>query len=254
MDIALIFSSFIAGILTFFAPCTLPLVPGYLALIAGARPADLVASQPLPAVRKKIFWNGVAFVIGFSVVFIALGTLFGIVGVALAAYRIWLARIGGLIVIFFGLSMMPLFYGRLFGFLSREWRINPTRYLKPGSAVSSLAFGAAFATGWTPCVGPILGSILLLVASSATVAKGALLLAIFSAGLAIPFLIVASSIGWFIEVIPKLGRALGLFEYASGALLVLLGVLLSTNRFAVIISFGYRALQFIHYDKILNYL
>src|SRR3989344_7045516 len=177
MDFSLIIPAFIAGILTFLAPCTLPLVPGYLGFISGVSANDLRDPTKAKVARRKIFLNGVLYVIGFSLIFIILGSLFGLGGAALIKYRLWLSRIGGIFVIFFGLFMTGVLKLPL---LNIEKHFGNIKALKPGNPASSLIFGAAFALGWTPCIGPILGSILTLAAASATVGQGAFLLAVFS--------------------------------------------------------------------------
>src|SRR3989344_3063397 len=187
MEPSLIIPAFIAVILTFLAPCTLPLVPGYLGFISGVSVQDLQDTLKAKSARRKIFLNGFLFVVGFSFILILLGSLFGLGGSALVQYRIWLSRIGGIFVILFGLFMIGVL--RL-PFLNVEKNIGRISALKPGNPISSLIFGATFAFGWTPCVGPILGSILTLAASSATIGQGAFLLSVFSLGLAVPFLII----------------------------------------------------------------
>ena len=192
----LIIPTFIAGLITFLAPCTLPLVPGYLGFISGVSLKDLRDPEKAKKARLKIFINGLLYVIGFSAVFIVLGSLFGLGGQALAKYRVLFAQIGGVFVIFFGLFMLGVLHKVPgLGFLSGEKQFKAARHLQPGNPVSSLIFGATFAFGWTPCVGPILGSVLLLASASATVGQGAFLLFVFSLGLAVPFLLIALGVG-----------------------------------------------------------
>ena len=150
-------SSFFAGLLTFLAPCTLPLVPGYLAFISGAGTDERERN------RGKIFWNGVAFIIGFSLVFIVLGTVAGLIGQAFAPYQVWLSRIAGVSIIIFGLFMIGVLKISL---LNKEQRLKVPSIFKRGNLFGSFLFGSAFSLGWTPCVGPILGSILLLASTS----------------------------------------------------------------------------------------
>ncbi|MBI2463393.1 sulfite exporter TauE/SafE family protein [Candidatus Peregrinibacteria bacterium] len=254
MDTNLIIPSFIAGILTFLAPCTLPLVPGYLAFISGVSLNEIRDPLQLKHARWKIFLNGVFFILGFSGVFILLGTLAGLGGLALAPYRARLAQIGGIIVIFFGLYMVGLFKLPLFKFLESEKRISVGRFLTPGHPLSSFIFGATFAFGWTPCVGPILGSILLLASASTTVGQGALLLSVFSLGLAVPFLLVAFGIGSASAHINKISKYLNVISIMGGIFLVVLGFVLLTNKLSAWIGFFYRFFDFVNYEKILNYL
>jgi len=251
MDFSLIIPAFIAGILTFLAPCTLPLVPGYLGFISGVSTNDLQDPTKAKLARRKIFLNGVLYVIGFSLVFIILGSLFGLGGAALFKYRIWLSRIGGVFVIFFGLFMMGILK---LPFLNVEKHVGSIKALKPGNPVSSLIFGAAFAFGWTPCVGPILGSILTLAASTATIGQGAFLLAVFSLGLAVPFLIIAATIGSASSYLSKLNKYLNIISFIGGVFLVFLGILLLTNKLGVWIAYFYQWFNFINYESLLDYL
>lgn len=251
MDFSLIIPAFIAGMLTFFAPCTLPLVPGYLGFISGVSTSDLRDPATAKLARRKIFLNGLLYVIGFSLIFIALGSLFGLGGAVFAQYRIWLSRIGGIFVIIFGLYVIGVL--RL-SFLNVEKHISGIKALKPGNPTSSLIFGATFAFGWTPCVGPILGSILTLAASSATVGQGAFLLAVFSLGLAVPFLIIAAGIGSASNYLVKLSKYLNVIAIIGGIFLVFLGLLLLTNRISIWITYFYRLFDFINYERLLDFL
>ncbi|MEK7519478.1 MAG: cytochrome c biogenesis protein CcdA [Patescibacteria group bacterium] len=251
MDFSLIIPAFIAGVLTFLAPCTLPLVPGYLGFISGVSVNDLRDLSKAKIARRKIFLNGVLYVIGFSLVFIILGSLFGLGGAVLFKYRFWLSRIGGIFIIFFGLFMM----GALkLPFLNVEKHVGNTKALKPGNPISSLIFGATFAFGWTPCVGPILGSILTLAASSATIGQGAFLLTVFSLGLATPFLIIAASISSASMYLLRTIKYLRVISVLGGAFLVFLGILLLTNKLGVWISYAYQWFDFINYESLLDYL
>jgi len=192
MDLSLIIPAFIAGILTFLAPCTLPLVPGYLSFISGSSMDDLRDPTKQKKAKIKIFFNGFFFILGFSAVFVILGTLAGFAGAAFAPYRLWLAAIGGMLVIIFGLFMMGAL--RL-SFLAVEHQLKIPSVFGRGKPLNSLVLGSAFGFGWTPCVGPILGSILLLASSTTTAFQGAIMLSVFSVGLAIPFLLVAAGVG-----------------------------------------------------------
>lgn len=251
MEFSLILPAFIAGILTFLAPCTLPLVPGYLGFISGVSQQDLSDPTKARLARKKIFMNGVFYVLGFSSVFILLGSLFGLGGSALIQYRIWLSRLGGLFVIFFGLFMLGIL--RL-PFLAVEKHVGGLKNLKPGNPGSSFLFGATFAFGWTPCIGPILGSILTLAASSATVGQGAFLLAIFSLGLAVPFLLIAATVGSASMHLAKVNKYLPVISAVGGIFLVFLGILLLTDNMGAWIAYVYRIFNFINYDALYDYL
>jgi len=251
LGIAFIISSFVAGLLTFLAPCTLPLVPAYLGFISGVSANDLADPARAPRARKRIFLNGLFFILGFSIVFIMFGTLAGFAGQGLAESRIWLGRSGGVLVILFGLFMLGVFN---IPFLQAERRIKLPQFLTIGKPASSLAIGGAFAFGWTPCVGPILGSILLLASTSATAPQGALLLAIFSAGLAVPFLLIALGFSRATKYIEQMTKYLKAVSVVGGIFLVALGVLLLTNNFSLLIQYGYELFDFINYERLLNYL
>lgn len=250
MDTSLIIPAFIAGILTFVAPCTLPLVPGYLSFISGVSIKDLQNPQTSGLARRKIFYNGLLYTIGFSAVFIILGSIFSLGGLALIKYRVLLARIGGVFVIIFGLYMLGALNFRLFRFLNTEARVKNS-WLKPGNPVSSFLFGSVFAFGWTPCVGPILGSILLLASTSSTIGQGAFLLGVFSLGLAIPFLLIAAGIGSVSGWLLKASRYLNI---VGGLFLIFLGILLATDNFSFWLSYAYQLFNFINYERILDFL
>lgn len=251
IGITFIASTFVAGIITFLAPCTLPLVPAYLGFISGVSTDDLQDPAKAKMARRKVFLNGVFFVIGFSVVFVIFGTLVGFLGQALTPYRIWLTRLSGLLVILFGLFMVGVFN---LPFLRAEKKMRIPSFLKVGKPSSSLAIGSAFAFGWTPCVGPILGSILLLASTSSTVLQGTALLAVFSAGLAVPFLLTAAGISKATQYIEKISRYLKWASIIGGVFLILLGVLLITNNFTLLIQYGFKFFDFINYEGLLNFL
>jgi len=251
ISIGFIISAFIAGLLTFLAPCTLPLVPAYLGFISGVSTKDLDDPAKAKAARRKIILNGLFFILGFSIVFILFGTLAGLVGQGLVPYRIWLTRLGGAFVILFGLFMLGAF--RL-PFLQVDKKIKIPSFLTIGKPTSSLAIGSAFAFGWTPCVGPILGSILLLASTQATAFTGALLLTVFSIGLAIPFLLVAMGFSHATKYITKISKYLKWVSVIGGVFLILLGILLVTNNFSLLIQYGYQLFDFINYEGILDYL
>lgn len=252
MDLSLIIPAFIAGILTFLAPCTLPLVPGYLGFISGSSLEDLKDPEKSKIARWKIFLNGFFFMLGFSAVFIIMGTLVGFIGATLLApYRLWLGRIGGIFVIIFGLFMLNVLK---IPFLTAEKQIKAPAVFKQGKPTNSFVLGSAFAFGWTPCVGPILGSILLLASTSATALEGSLMLTIFSAGLAIPFLLIAIGIGSASRYIQNISKYLNIVSIIGGIFLIFLGMLLVMGKIGFLIAYGYKIFQFINYDRLLDYL
>lgn len=243
LSFAFLASAFFAGIVTFFAPCTFPLVPGYLSFISGAN-----------RTKPNIFLNGVLYVIGFSAVLIFLGTLFGLGGSFLFQYKAVLIKLGGIFVVVFGLYMLGSALNiPLFRFLAADRRLRLGNKLTPGKPISSLLFGASFALGWSPCVGPILGVILTLAASSATVGQGAFLLFVFSLGLAIPFLLTALAIGWAFTHFAKIAKYLNLLSLVGGVFLVLLGIMMATNNHFFWIGLFYKFFGFfgINYEGVL---
>lgn len=247
----LIIPSFIAGVLMFLAPCTLPLVPGYIAFISGVSLGEL-QKEKIPAnLRRQVIVNSLYYVIGFSLVFIILGSLFGAVGSFLSSYRLILARLGGVVVIFFGLYLMGLV--RLPALLG-EHRLHLEKFFHPGHRGSSFLFGATFAFGWTPCIGPILASVLLLASQSATALTGALLLLTFSIGMALPFIVLAWGIGWAANYLKRLGKYLQIISIIGGVLLVFMGVLILTDKFGLWLQFSYRLFDFMNYEGLLKYL
>ncbi len=254
MDFSLVFPAFIAGLLTFLAPCTLPLVPGYLSFISGASYNELKDKKLSKRIHKKVIINGFLFVIGFSLVFIAMGTLFGGVGSSLAKHRVWISRIGGVFVIFFGLYMMHILKLPFLNFLNSDHKLNIVSYLRPGKPFSSFMLGATFAFGWTPCVGPILGTILTLALTVGTVGQASFLLLIFSIGLAIPFLVISVLAGSAFYYIKKITKYLNVISVIGGVFLLILGIFMLSGNMSVWNSFIYDFFEFINYDALLEHL
>ncbi len=250
-ETTLFIPAFIAGVLTFLAPCTLPLVPAYLGFISGVSLADRHDHEQIRRLRWRIFLNGLAFVIGWMAIFVALGTLFGFLGSALVPYRQWLTRIGGIFVVIFGLFMLNVVK---IPFLARERQLAVPPIFERGKPSNSLILGAAFGLGWTPCVGPILGSILLLASTTATALQGAMLLAIFSAGLALPFLAIAAGGGSATRLLERFSSVSNAISVIGGIFLIFLGILLFTDQMALLISSGYRLFRFLEYERLLDYL
>lgn len=247
-----IISIFFAGMITFLAPCTLPLLPGYLAFISGISLQDAQNQDRARRARGRIFLNGALFVFGFSAVFVLMGTLVGLTGVTfLVPYRMWLGKIGGIFVILFGLHMLGVLH---IPFLMREKKFTVPALFKPGKSINSFIFGSAFAVGWTPCVGPILGSILLVASTSATAVQGGVLLSVFSAGLAVPFLIISLALQSASRFIIRIAKYLPVVSVVGGLFLIFLGVLLLTDHMVFFISYSYYIFRFLNYDALLNYL
>jgi cytochrome c-type biogenesis protein len=251
MDIILAKSlpAFIAGLITFLAPCTLPLIPGYLSFISGVSMERI--KQDGQEIKKKVFLNSIFFVIGFSIIFILLGTVFGIFSQLLSGVRIWLSRIGGIFVIIFGLYMMHVFKLPLFNSLNNKLSFGITEKIKPGSPYSSFLFGVSFAFGWTPCVGPILGSILILASTTGDVIQGAVLLGIFSMGLGVPFLITALLFDKAVKYIQNASKYLKVVSFIGGIFLIIIGYLLITDQFAQWNSLIFKLLRGLNYEDFL---
>lgn len=211
-------AALLAGVVSFLSPCVLPLVPPYLVYLAGTSLERLAESEPQPRVRRDTALAALLFVLGFSTVFIALGASASAFGNLLRAYSHGLSILAGLAITLMGLHFLGLTPVALF---AREKRFQAP---KPVGLWGAYVMGLAFAFGWTPCIGPILAAILAVAASEATVAKGAGLLALYSAGLGIPFLVAALAVEPFAAFLVRFRRHLPKVEKAMGGLLVLTGV------------------------------
>jgi len=223
-------AAFAAGFLSFVSPCVLPLIPGYISFVSGVSMEDMRGDTPSPSTsRLKVFLTSLAFVIGFSIVFVALGASATAVGKFMFARLPLLSKIAGGILIVFGLHTMGVF--RL-AFLETEKRVHAQR--KPAGPLGAMLVGVAFAFGWTPCIGPILGGILAIAGSKDSVSEGVVLLAVYSLGLGIPFLITSLAINQFFGAMKKIRRYYHAIELTSGALLVAIGVLIITGQLTII--------------------
>lgn len=228
-----IWVAFTGGVLSFLSPCVLPLVPSYLGFVTGIGVEELAEGSR--EVRRTALVHSLLFVAGFSLVFVALGASASFAGQLLRDHREWVYRIGGVIVILFGLHLAGVTPLRL---LSRERRFRFQR--KPLGYAGSLAVGVAFGAGWTPCIGPILGGILTLAATRDTLVEGAQLLGVYSAGLAVPFVASAVGLSVFLSSYTKLRRYVGWVEKVSGVLLVVVGVLLVSGEFTALAGWAAR--------------
>jgi cytochrome c-type biogenesis protein len=221
-------AAFVAGLVSFLSPCVLPLVPGYVSLISGAGVEELKAQQA--SLLRKVMANSAAFIAGFSTVFITLGAISTEVGQLLARYKSTLAQVAGVVIILFGLHLTGVFKIKA---LYTDARLHKLQ--QGGSTVwGAFIIGFAFAFGWTPCVGPILAVILGFAAAQDSVVKGILLLAIYSLGLAVPFLLTSLGIERFLKFYSRFRAHMHALEVGSGVLLVALGVLLVLGRFTLI--------------------
>lgn len=215
--------AFSAGLLSFLSPCVLPLVPSYLGFITGMSLEDVERS------RRTALVHTLLFVLGFTLIFLTLGATATLLGRFLLSQQQWISRAGGVLVILFGLVLMGVIR---VGALSGERRVHLAN--KPLGYLGTVAVGAAFAAGWTPCLGPILGGILTYTANDANLGRGLALLGAYSLGLALPFIVASVALGKFFTVFAWLRKHLGLVNKIAGVLLVAVGVLMVTDRFAVL--------------------
>jgi len=215
--------AFTAGLLSFLSPCVLPLIPSYVGFLTG------LTLEELDVRRGTALVHALWFVAGFSIIFVALGATASALGVLLLQSQVWLARVGGIVVVLFGLYLLGVLRP---GFLMRERKLQLAR--KPLGYVGSTFVGMTFGAAWTPCIGPILGAILTLAAAQASVAHGSVLLAVYSLGLAIPFVVTALLLDRFLVWFRRFRPYLAWVERITGILLILLGLLLLTDRFTLI--------------------
>ncbi len=229
-----LFAAFVAGFLSFISPCVLPLIPGYVSFVSGVSLEEMrgTSAAASSASRRQVLVTSIAFVIGFSLVFIALGASASAVGKFLFSRQPLLAKIAGALIIVFGLHTMGVFR---IATLEKEKRVQTQR--KPAGPIGAVLVGIAFAFGWTPCIGPILGGILVIAGSKQTVWEGVVLLAVYSAGLGIPFLLTSVAINRFFAFSKRIRRHYHAIEVASGALLVAIGVLIFTNQLTLIVRY-----------------
>jgi len=223
--------SFLAGLASFLSPCVFPLVPAYISYLGGR---SAVGETEEERDRWKVFTHGLAFVLGFSLVFIILGVATSALGTLLQAAREWIAKIGGIVVIIFGIHMTGIWK---IPFLQYDLRKQSRPDQKSGY-IASLLMGVFFSAGWSPCVGPVLGAILTLSLSGGSVLVGASLLAAYSAGLAIPFLVAALGMGWVSEVLQRYGKAMHYVEIVMGVVLIIVGIMLFLGTFESLARYG----------------
>jgi len=246
LSLTFIVSAFVAGLLMFLAPCTLPLVPAYLAFIAGIKPGETINRSA----HRRIVINSIFYSIGFSVVFIGFGILAGLASLFVAIVRDILMPIMGVLIVLFGLQMLH-FINLSFIFKTASFPM-PT-FLKPGSPVSALVIGMAFALGWTPCVGPMLATILLMAGTSGTVLSGALLLGVFSLGLAVPFILTALLYSSASSYIANYSSFIKITETLGGIFLIIIGALILTDNFELTLVYGYRIMEFFGIGSLIDF-
>lgn len=225
--------AFLAGLASFLSPCVFALVPAYVGYLGGRSVAYAGGGQETD--RWLTFSHGLAFVLGFSFVFVLLGVAASALGGILYDLRIWLTKIGGVVVIIFGLHMT--------GLLRIPW-LNYD--LRPKSVpdrnrgyLSSALMGVFFSAGWSPCVGPVLGAILTFALNGGSIAQGASLLTLYSAGLAIPFLLASIGVGWVTQTIQRYGKIMHYVEIGMGVVLIIIGVMLFIGTFETLARFGF---------------
>ncbi|MEP7136658.1 MAG: cytochrome c biogenesis CcdA family protein [Chloroflexota bacterium] len=213
---------FFAGVVSFLSPCILPVLPGYLTYLAARASGQEVGRVS----RWQVLFHGIAFVLGFSMVFIALGATASAIGQLLYSYKEWLSRIGGLVMVVFGLQMAGILH---IPFLEVEIR----KHVEPDSRlgyISSLLMGVFFSVGWTPCVGPTLGIVLTFAGTAASMTKGILLLSVFSLGLGLPFIITALAMGQVGQWMKRMAKVTRIVTLVAGILLACVGMLLILGK------------------------
>ena len=225
MDNVSVLTAFAAGLISFLSPCVLPLVPGYISIISGFSLDQLKDQQQKSALRRTLLLNSVMFIIGFSITFITLGASATWLGQVLLSKMQLLYRLAGLIIIVFGLHLLGIFK---INFLYQDKRFHNVE--KPRGILGALVLGLAFAFGWTPCIGPILAGILTIASTKQSVMQGVFLLAVYSLGLGIPFLLTSLGINKFLAFYGRFKRHFRAVEMASGALVIAVGVLILTNN------------------------
>jgi len=227
-----IFVAISAGIISFLSPCILPVIPSYLAFITGISLEELSQQENLRKVRKKFIANSLMFILGFSIIFITLGASATVIGKFLYNNIRWFEIIGGVLVIILGLHFAGIFRLK---FLDREKKIHLKK--KPLGYLGTCLVGMAFGAGWTPCVGPILGAILAMAATTQDVLKGIILLAFYSAGLGLPFFLSAIILHKFFEYFKTIRKYFKVISIVGGVLLIIVGILLISGYFSSLSGF-----------------
>ncbi|MFQ5329889.1 MAG: cytochrome c biogenesis CcdA family protein [Thermodesulfobacteriota bacterium] len=225
--------AFLGGLLSFASPCVLPLVPAYVSFVTGISFEELTNSSDDKGIKKTIFVNSIAFVLGFTVVFVGLGASASFMGQFILTYQDIIRKVGGIVIILLGIHIIGIIN---FNILQREKRLHFFRE-KPAGLLGSFFVGIGFAAGWTPCIGPILATILIVAASSDTVGFGILLLVAYSMGLAVPFLLTSVGINTFLKHFSRLKRHMRVVSIVTGSFLVVMGLLIYSNYFAIFTAY-----------------
>lgn len=221
--------AFTAGLLSFLSPCVLPLIPSYIGFMTGMSFEDLTAEEDRQRVLKKSVIGSLLFILGFTIVFVALGATATVVGSSLNRYQYLLRWIGGGLVIILGVHFTGLINIR---FLQIEKRVHMSG--RPLGYLSSVLIGMAFAAGWTPCIGPMLGSILMMAATETEITKGIALLSFYSLGFGIPFFLAAIALNKFLTTYRRFSRHIPKLIVVSGIILIIIGVLIVTNNLSMV--------------------
>ncbi len=225
--------AFLAGLASFLSPCVFGLIPAYVGYLSGRSIARL--QQEGDPNRLETFLHGVAFVLGFSLVFLTLGLALSAIGSVLYDLRVWIARLGGIIVVLLGLHMTGLVRIQWL-----EYDLRPRTELdRRRSLLSSALLGISFSAGWSPCIGPVLGMILTLAINQGSVSNGLFLLGMYSLGLAIPFLAAALGIGWVVTILRRYRKVMQYVEVAMGVVMIGVGILLFLGIFNQLAQFGF---------------
>jgi cytochrome c-type biogenesis protein len=230
-----IFIAFTAGLLSFLSPCVLPIIPSYLSFVSGVSLEEIRSPHITGNVRRRVVFNSLAFIVGFSLIFISLGASASYLGSLFLGYRSFIRTLGGAFIILVGIYLMGFFKISL---LDRYLQFNLRD--KPAGYVGSVLVGVTFAVAWIPCVGPILGAILALAGASAEIGKGILLLTTYAAGLAVPFFLSALAMNSFFQFSQTFRRYINVVHVTGGILLVIVGVLLLTDYFTLLNIYALR--------------
>jgi cytochrome c-type biogenesis protein len=223
--------AFLAGFVSFLSPCVLPVVPSCVAFVTGLTLGEL-ESAPTKAVRVRAIFHSILFMLGFGLVFMSLGLVATATGTAIAHALPWIHRIGGVLMIAFGLLLLGVLR---VGLLARELRpavADPGSRPRPVGAIGSLAAGVAFGAGWTPCIGPILASVLLYASLDATMVEGTLLLATYALGLGVPFVVAAAGMSWFLAGSARARAWMLPLQRMAGSVLIIIGLAMVTGQLA----------------------
>ncbi len=232
--------AFLAGVLSFFSPCVLPLVLPYISYISGVSISTLKSGEIKQNERLRVILSTLYFILGFSIVFITFGIIAGQLGGLLVNIKEWIGRIGGAIIIILGLHMIGIIR---IPFLDYEKRANISNF--EGGYLTSLLIGMAFAFGWTPCIGPILGGIIGIAVYEGNTILGATLLGIYSLGLGLPFFLTSIFVNAFVKLISKFKNAVRITEIVGGIIITLLGILLVSSSISIISSFIIKVFPFL---------